>query len=385
MSSVLLIDAKNALYRHAHVHNHLSREDGFPTGALFGCLNSMISLSKKLPDSAIVWVWDGRGETWRHKFMSTIPQLDATAFPALEKEEDEEELPLNADALIQGSLDWLGMNNPAPVKKKHKRGYKANRKHKVLKKKKSEYDGTPHEKALMQIPILRLVLEGCGIRNYEVDGLEGDDLVGMLARRAVELDKDVRIYIHSGDRDYYQLLAWPQVQIIKNLKDGKLQKVKAKDVYRDYGVKPKNWTKFRALTGDGSDNIPHLKKVGSAIAKKMLAAGLDPSLVLHSEVPDSAKETFARFFQPHGIERMWGAVNGNYKLCKLVTEIDDPLLSKDVRERVGLMFEGITHMGKYYRRKSMKTSESYRKVSFLLSQYELASILGRRDDLWKIP
>src|ERR1019366_6496665 len=81
MNEIILIDGKNSLFRHAAVFNNLSTEDGFPTGALFGCLNSMLGLHTRIPDAAIVWVWDGRGETWRHKFMAKMPQLDMLPAP----------------------------------------------------------------------------------------------------------------------------------------------------------------------------------------------------------------------------------------------------------------------------------------------------------------
>lgn len=391
-NSLILIDAKNALYRHQNVHNFLSTEAGFPTGALFGCLNSMISISKRIPEAGIVWVWDGRGETWRHRFMSQMPQIDAFKFPELEDGEDDSGPPgpnglltEHADAMIQGSLDWLGLNNQAPVKKKKKRGYKANRVHSTSKKNsKKEYPETPHERALLQIPVLQLVLKGCGIRNYEIAGLEGDDLLAMVAKRAIELDKDVKIYIHSGDRDYYQLLAWPQVQIIKNLKDGVMQKVRAKDVLRDYGVKAKHWSKFRALTGDSSDNIPNLHKVGSVTAKRMLSDGLDPSLDDYTLIPKEVCEKYARHF-PHGIARMWPSVQGNFKLCKLIDDPYDLLLSKDVREKTGILFERLNKIERFYRSTKKKTPDAFRRVSFLLNRYELSSIFGRREELWRIP
>ncbi len=91
MASIILIDGKNNLFRHAHVHNMLSTSYGHPTGAIYGCLNSMLRLHKKFPGASIVWVWDGKGETWRHKFMQNLPQLDSKEFPEPEDESNEEE------------------------------------------------------------------------------------------------------------------------------------------------------------------------------------------------------------------------------------------------------------------------------------------------------
>ena len=394
MSEFILIDGKNSIYRHQNVNNHLSREDGFPTGAIYGCLNSMLALAKRMPDAGIAWVWDGRGDTWRHKFMTNMPQLDAKEFPEPELDEDDPITgmgPSNyVDNMAQNSMEFLGLDKPDKgivirTGRVRKRGYKAQRNYKEVKKKKNEYPETPRERALLQLPVLRMILEGCGIRNYEVDSLECDDLLAMLAKRIIDLDEDSKVYIHSGDRDFYQLLAWDQVRIITRLKEGKIVKIKAEDVESEYGVKPKHWSKFRALTGDSSDNIPHLYKVGAVRARQMLADGLDPSLSDCKAIPEEIKEKYAKYFQPHGVARMWPSLHGNYKLCRLVTDPDDDLLSKEVREKLEPIFRHLDSIKRFYRRDKCKTALSYRKVSFVLSRYELASILARRETLWAIP
>jgi 5'-3' exonuclease len=379
MKELVLIDSKNSLFRHAHVHNFLSREDGFPTGALYGCLTSMLSIHTRLPDAAIVWVWDGRGETWRHKFMQTLPQLDTLPEP------EEDELESYPDKMVKDSLNFFGMT--PEVKKIKAKGYKAQRHHpedEEKKGKKPKYPETPRERALLQIPVLKMILEGMGIRNFEVESLECDDLISMLAKRFIELEDDSKVYINSGDRDFYQLLAWPQVRIITKMKEGKLTKIKAEDVLNEYGVSVEDWVKYRALTGDSSDNVPHLKKVGSVRAKHMLEAGIDPSQAECKDISDEAREQFGKYF-PGGMERMWPALHGNYKLCKLVCDPDDKLLSRDVREKLFPIFDRLIKSSRFYRHAKGKSPEAFRRVSFSLTRYELASILARRSELWEIP
>lgn len=325
--------------RQQSVFNTLSREDGFPTGALFGCLNSMLSMVRKLPDAGIIWVWDGQGDTWRHIFMRTLPQLTA---------------------------------------KVTKKGYKGNRNHKVSKIK-SEYPSSPRERAFLQIPILKLILEGSGIRNIEVSGVECDDILAMLTKRFLALNRKNEVIIHSGDKDYYQLLS-NRVKILTRVKEGKPIWITEHDVRKKYGVSPRDWAKLEALAG-GHNNVPHLQNIGSVRAKKLLKQGLDPSNVLAPKSVDG----FNKYFEPYGVDRMWSCIHGNYTLCKLVTTPDDPILSEEVRGKLASLFAKLMSEKRFFRRKSCKDSAHYRRVSLLLSQYELASILGRRETLWRIP
>jgi 5'-3' exonuclease len=346
MRRVVLIDSKNLLYRMQAVFNNLSRQDGFPTGALFGCLSTMLNISKRFPDAAIVWVWDGRGDTWRHKFMGSFPQIE--------------------------------VHNE---KKKKYVGYKGQR-HKNIPKQKSKYPETPRERALLQLPVLQLILRGAGIRSLEVESLECDDLIAMLTTRIHELDKNVEVIIHSGDHDFYQLLS-KRVKILTRVKAGKAEMVTKKMVIEKYGVRPRNWAKFRAFTGDSSDNISHLKNIGKVVAKKLLKAGLDPSVV-NLPINEYVEKKYKKVF-PDGVQKVWPALCGNYKLCKLVTDIDSDILSEEVRKDLEEMFSRFTSVRRFKRSKTGKTSHAFRRVGLLLSQYELASILGRRHILFSIP
>lgn len=351
MKSIVLIDARNLLYRNNAVMGNLTRDDGFPTGALYGCLSSMISLAKKLPNASFVWVWDGEGETWRHRFTRENP-------------------------LVHSSF-LANVEHNAKPRRPRKYGYKANRV-RVQETVESKYPVDGKARADIQIPVLRLILEGSGFRNYQIDGLEGDDLIAILARYLLK-HTDYEVIIHSGDRDFYQLLKDCRVKILTRMQGGKPHFVTPEDVKREYKVSVKNWVKFRAWTGDSSDNIPHLRNVGSSIARKMLEAGLDPSLK-YEDLPED-KEKFAPYFQPNGVEATWPFVESNYKLCKLVSRWNDERMSEKMQLEVKRLLKHV----RFTRDKSKMTSEAYRRVSFALMQYQLSSILSRRDVLWRIP
>lgn len=395
---IVINDGKNLIYRHHYSHRFLSNEDGHPTGAIYGCLEMMLGIAKALPDAGFVWAWDGQGETWRHRMMEEMPQINADKFPDVDtKEEDEEESDTGMSMSflnkgIQSSTRFLtnsswgtSENSVKKSGRKSPKGYKANRKKPKTKKKDSKYPTDEKMRALIQIPVFKLILEGSGFRNLEIQNLEADDLIGILVRRAIKYDEDCEIIINSGDKDFYQLLAYPQVKILRNRQQGKLIYVTAKDVERQYGVKPKDWTKYRAWTGDTSDNIPHIFKVGKVRAKAMLKAGLDPSESDCRKVEKEAREKYAKYFAPHGIDRMWPSVHGNYQLCKIITDIRDEHLPRGVQEKLASALEKMRSIHRYYRREACKNPDNFRRVSFLLRQYELASIIARRDAFWNIP
>lgn len=357
---VIIIDAKNLLFRHNAVNGNLSRGDGFPTGALYGCLNSMIALSQRFPDTPFVWIWDGDGETWRHKHMRDHSYLYA---PIKDRAETRE---------------------PAIHKKVKPQGYKANRLPKEIfdmEKKhdrhKSKWPEDGKARGIIQIPILKLVLDGCGFRNYTVPGLEGDDLIAIVTRYLLRHTR-MDVIIHSGDKDFYQLMG-DRVRILSRIEKGKPLFVHRSDVKNKFGVSVRDWAKFRAWMGDPSDNIPHLPHVGPSVASKMIKAGLDPSMNLHAISSDKFKK-FARFF-PEGVDRCWPFVQSNYKLCKLVNQCDDERLPLAMQQRVK---ELLKHF--HTRRDKHKiNSSSYRRVGYLFMQYDLKTILSKRDQLWAIP
>jgi|ERR1700722_6415531 len=355
MKKVIIIDGKNAVYRHGMVNLHLSRSDGFPTGAIYGCLNSMIAIARYIPDASFVWVWDGDGETWRQKMT-------------------------RENVLVKASFMANVEHNAKPRKHERKYGYKANR----VRPKEEEKDDAPKypqdgkPRVDIQIPVLRLILEGSGFRNFQIPNLEGDDLIAILTRYL--LKHHYEVIIHSGDKDFFQLLKHSHVKVLLRSKDGKPLYIDPKGVKKEYGVSVRNWVKYRAWTGDPSDNIPHLRNVGGSAAIKLLNAGLDPSLPFSKINENPLPKQLKRFFEPDGIERTWPFVEQNYKLCKLVSRASDERLPEKIREKVQSLLYDIE-----FRRDNKRiTVESYRRVSYLLMSYQLNSILSQRGLFWGI-
>ncbi len=136
-----------------------------------------------------------------------------------------------------------------------------------------EYKGTRKsmpEELREQIPVIKEVLTSMGIHIMEQPGLEADDILGTMAKRA---EKDgFAVSLVSGDRDLLQI-ASDNIKIrIPKTKGGKteIEDYYAKDVFDTYQVTPEQFIELKALMGDASDNIPGVPKVGEKTATELM-------------------------------------------------------------------------------------------------------------------
>lgn len=136
-----------------------------------------------------------------------------------------------------------------------------------------EYKGTrkPMPQELReQVPVMKEVLNAMGIKIMEQAGLEADDILGTLAKRAEKMGMDVSLV--SGDRDLLQI-ATDRIKIrIPKTKGGKteIEDYYAKDVEEKYQVNPKQFIDLKALMGDTADNIPGVPKIGEKTATGLM-------------------------------------------------------------------------------------------------------------------
>ena len=136
-----------------------------------------------------------------------------------------------------------------------------------------EYKGTrkPMPTELReQVPVMKELLLAMGICVVEQAGLEADDILGTLAKRAEREGMEVALV--SGDRDLLQV-ATDHIRIrIPKTKGGRTQveDYYAKDVEAAYQVNPIQFIDLKALMGDTSDNIPGVPKVGEKTATELM-------------------------------------------------------------------------------------------------------------------
>lgn len=121
-----------------------------------------------------------------------------------------------------------------------------------------------------QVPVLKELLCAMGIKIIEKAGLEADDILGTLAKRAEKQGMEVSLV--SGDRDLLQI-ATDTIKIrIPKTKFGKTEiyDYYTKDVIEEYMVPPLGIIELKALMGDSSDNIPGVPKIGQKTATDLL-------------------------------------------------------------------------------------------------------------------
>jgi DNA polymerase-1 len=107
------------------------------------------------------------------------------------------------------------------------------------------------------------LLAGYRIPILSLEGYEADDVIGTMARLAVE--KDVNVVVVSGDKDFAQLVR-PGVWIL-NPWHGRPGATTEKwydtqNVIERLGVPANRVIDFLALKGDSSDNVPGVKGIG---------------------------------------------------------------------------------------------------------------------------
>jgi len=125
---------------------------------------------------------------------------------------------------------------------------------------------TPEE-LKMQFPVAKELLTAMGIKYYEIDNYEADDIIGTFAKYC-DMDDNYDGLIVSSDKDLLQLIS-PHVEM-KLLKPKDYVRYNKDSFKEDWGIEPINIIDLKALMGDSSDNIPGVKGIGEKTALKLL-------------------------------------------------------------------------------------------------------------------
>lgn len=125
---------------------------------------------------------------------------------------------------------------------------------------------TPDE-LKMQMPVAKKILDAMGIKHYEVENYEADDIIGTLSKRAY-IDPDFEALIVSSDKDLLQLIN-EEIEV-KCLKSKDYIRYNVNTFKEEYGFDPIRIIDLKALMGDASDNIPGVKGIGEKTAIKLI-------------------------------------------------------------------------------------------------------------------
>ena len=207
--TVILIDAKNCLYRFGWVHRNLRTEDGIATGAVYGFISKLVELKKKYEDAKFVVVWDGERS---------------------------------------GTHSWRSKLYPQ---------YKANRHQTEMPREIKE--------AMGQIGLVKQAMDVIGISQIELEEVEADDLIGILTMCCAV--RNWKPIIYSSDDDFLQLVC-KGVTVIRN----GTEPVTYQRIQEKFRCKPEDLLKVRAICGDKSDNIAGAQRgVGVVTAARLVA------------------------------------------------------------------------------------------------------------------
>ena len=134
---------------------------------------------------------------------------------------------------------------------------------------KAQRKGMPEELAV-QMPVLKEVLDAMGIRRYELEGYEADDILGTAAAICEKSGWDCVIV--TGDKDSLQLIT--DTTSVCNVKTrmGQTETVlyTPEKFQEEYGFAPPLMVDLKALMGDSSDNIPGVPGVGEKTAMDLV-------------------------------------------------------------------------------------------------------------------
>lgn len=204
--TIAVIDGNSLMHRAFHaIRQPMSAPDGRSTNALFGFFNMFIKLVDTFRPDGVICAFD-RGKP--RVRMEMLPQ------------------------------------------------YKAQR---------PPMDPALHE----QFPMVKELLGALDVPVCELEGWEGDDILGTLARRGEAAGYEMLLF--TGDRDMYQL-ATESVKIVstkKGVSDVVIMTPESvDDLY--HGITPELVPDFYGLKGDTSDNIPGVPGIGPKKAAALI-------------------------------------------------------------------------------------------------------------------
>ncbi len=202
MARLLIVDGHAYAYRAFYAIRGMTSPTGKPTNAVYGFIKMLAKLRASLQPSHLVVVWDGGLSAER-----------TTALP----------------------------------------GYKAQR------------PEMPDELG-SQIQELMEYLAAAGLASLCRGGVEADDVIAGLARRAAVAGWDV--VVASSDKDFMQLVS-PRIGLV-NPSDKSVKVWGAAEVRAKAGVDPQQVVDWLALVGDAVDNIPGVTGVGPKTAAGLL-------------------------------------------------------------------------------------------------------------------
>ena len=253
--TLVLVDGSSYLYRAFHALPPLANSRGEPTGAVLGVLNMLTSLLKAQDPPLIGVVFDAPGKTFRDELFA----------------------------------EYKAHRPPMP------------------------------DDLRSQVEPLITAVEALGLPLLRVAGVEADDVIGTLARRAS--GAGLRVVISTGDKDMAQLVD-DRITLVNTMTHSSLDRAGVKIKFDVY---PEQIIDYLALVGDSSDNIPGVPKVGPKTAAKWLNqyTTLDNLLAHQQEIEGKVGESLRAHTDDLALSRRLATID-----CDLPLEVQPHELTR---------------------------------------------------------
>lgn len=266
-NKILLLDSNSLMHRAYHALSNLKSSKGLYTGAVFGFLSILLRLIKEQQPTHIAAAFDLKGPTFRHEMYD---------------------------------------------------GYKATRK-------------PMDEELRQQVEPLKSLITAMGIKIVSMQGYEGDDILGTLAKRF-----DDECIIVTGDRDSFQLVS-PTTRVFWTKRG--VTDIEVYDEARllQDGFTTSQFIDYKALMGDASDNIPGIAGVGEKTAKALLAeyGSLDSVLEHAAEIKGKVGQNVVNGREMALLSRRLARINTDVPVeCTLDDISFTPIYSGEVKSKL---------------------------------------------------
>ncbi len=204
--NLMIIDGNSIVNRAFYGVRALTAPDGTPTNAVYGFLAIFQRLYDEIKPDAVCVSFDLKAPTFRHRAYA---------------------------------------------------GYKAQRK-------------PMPEELVVQIPLLKEVLDAMGIRRYELEGYEADDILGTASLICEK--SGWKCTVVTGDKDSLQLISDDTTVCNVKTRMGRTETIMytPSRFEEEYGFAPPLMVDLKALMGDASDNIPGVPGVGEKTAMELV-------------------------------------------------------------------------------------------------------------------
>ena len=204
MKKLLILDSNSLMNRAFYALPPMTNSDGINTNAIYGFMNMLFKMKDEINPDSIIATFDLKAPTFRHKEYAD---------------------------------------------------YKAGR------------NKMPPELA-EQFPIIKELLTFMGIKIFEIEGFEADDLIGTVSKFAE--NNNTEVFVVTGDKDALQLASDSTKIVITKKGVSETSVYDRKTFIDEFEVTPNQFIDVKGLMGDKSDNIPGVPGVGEKTAFKLI-------------------------------------------------------------------------------------------------------------------